>query len=119
MAPRGKVTGESINVIDTAVVPLVGVVHSKEEEICRVIDSWQGEVLHCARVVENDLEEPSLVLRLDRTGNSEAGAQEHMKPLLLNLEDPKGRRREGDVWLCEQICKQKDKRLSKVVQNRW
>lgn len=102
--------------IDTAVVPLVGAVRSKEEEMCGVIDSWQGEVLHCARVVENELEEPSLVLRSDRTGDGEAGAQEHMKPLLFNLGDPKGRR-EGDVW-CEQICKQKDKRLSKVVQNR-
>lgn len=117
MALRGKITGESISVIDTAVVPLVGVVRSKEEEMCRVIGSWQGEVLHCARVVENELEEPSWVLRLDRTGNREVGAQEHMKPPLFNLRDPKGRR-EADVWLCDHTCKQKDKRLSKVVRNR-
>lgn len=106
MALRGKITGESISVIDTAVVPLVVVLRSKEEEMCRVIDSWQGKVLHCTRVVENELEEPSLVLRLDRTGNSEAGAQDHMKPLLFNLGDPKSRR-EADVWLCEQICNKK------------
>lgn len=112
MALRGKVAGESISVIDTAVVPLVGVVRSKEEEVCRVIDSWQGEVLHRAGVVEKKLEEASWVLRLDRTGNGEAGAQEHMKPLLFNLGDPKGRR-EADVWLCEQICKQKKQRIIK------
>lgn len=107
MALSGNVPGESINVIDTAVVPLVGVVRSKEEEKCRVIDSWQGEVVRCARVAENELEEPSEVLRLDGTGDGEAGAQKHVKPPLFNLGDPKGRR-EADVWPCERICKQKD-----------
>lgn len=101
--------GENVVVIKTSVVPSVGVVCSREQKLCRVIDSWHGVVPHCARVVEEELEEPSLVLRFGRTGDGEIGAQEQIEALLLDMREAKGRRGEGDVWLCKQICKHNDK----------
>lgn len=83
LALRGNVMGENIVVIKTSVVPLVGVVCSIEQKVCRVVDCWQGVVPHCATVVEEELEEPSLVLRFGRTGDGEIGAQEQIEPLLL------------------------------------
>lgn len=115
LAVRGKVMGENIVVIKTSVVPLVGAVCSIEQKNCRVIDSWRGVVPHCARVVEEELEEPSLVLRFGRTGDGEIGAQEQIKPLLLDIREAKGRRGEGDVWFCKQIWKHKDKDDHKKV----
>lgn len=75
--------GENIGVIKTSVVALVGVVCSIEHKVCRVVDRWQGVVPHRAIVVEEELEEPSLVLRFGRTGDGEIGAQEQIEPLLL------------------------------------
>lgn len=106
---------ESVDVVNTSVVALVGVVCSIEQKMCRVIDSWRGVVLRCARVAEEELEEPSLVLRFARTGDGEIGAQEQIKPLLLHDREARGRRREGDVWLCEQLCKRKDRDDHKKV----
>ena len=44
-ALRGEFMGENVDVINTAVVPSVGVVCGREQEVGRVIDSWQGVVL--------------------------------------------------------------------------
>lgn len=60
--------GESVDVGNTSVVALVGVVCSIEQEMCSVIDSRRGVVPHCARVAEEELEKSSVVLRFGRTG---------------------------------------------------
>lgn len=109
--------GESVDVVFTSVVALVGVVCSKEQELCGVIDSWRGVVPHCARLAEEEPEEPSLVLGFGRTGDGEIGAQEQIEPLLLHVSEASGRRGrgEGDVWLCEQLCQHKDTDDHKTV----
>ena len=75
--------GENVDVINAAVVPLVGVVCSIKQEVGRVIDSWQGVVLHCVGGGEEELEGTSLVLWFDRACDGEVGAPEHLKLLLL------------------------------------
>ncbi len=90
--------------INTAVISLVGTVCSREQEMGRVIDSWQSVVL-CSVVGDEDkLEGTSLVLWFDRARDGEVGAHGHLKPLLLGLGDLIGVGRGGDVWLSQQIC---------------
>lgn len=91
--------GECVDVVNTCVVALVGVVCCIEEKMCHVIDSWHGVVPHCARVAEQELEEPSWELRFGRTGDGEVGAQEQIEHLLLDVGGARGRRGDGDVWL--------------------
>lgn len=95
--------GENIDVINTAVVPLVGVVCSREQEMGSVIDSWQGVVLCCVGVGEDKLEGASWILWQDGAADGEVGAHEHLKPLLLGLRIPVSVGREGDVWLSQNI----------------
>lgn len=114
LALRGKVPGESVDVVNTSVVALVGVVCGIEQKACREIDSWRGVVPHCAGVAEEELEEASLVLRFDGTGDGEIGAQEQMKPLPLHVGAARGRGGDEDVWLCEQIWKRKDTMIAAV-----
>lgn len=95
---------ENIDVINTAVVPLVGVVCSREQEMGRVIDSWQGVVLCSVEGAEDKLEGTSLVLRFDGACDGEVGPHEHLKLLLLGLGDLISVGRGGDVWLSQHIC---------------
>lgn len=104
--------GENIDVINTRVVALVGVVCSREEKMSRVIDSCRGVVPHCASVAEEEQEEASLVLGFSRAGDGESGAQEQVKPVGLQVREVRGGGGEGDVWLCEQLWKQKDTQMS-------
>ena len=104
LALRGEVIGENVDVINTAVFPMVGVVCSMKQEVSRVIDSWLGVVLHCAGGGEAELEVTSLVLWFDRACDGEVGALEHLKPLLLCPGDPISGGSGGDFWLNKQIC---------------
>lgn len=92
------------DVINTAVVSLVGGLCSRKQEVGRVIDSWLGVVVSCVEGGEGELEGASWDLGLDGAADGEAGAPGHLEPLLLGLGDPvhRGHR---DVWLNQQVCK--------------
>ena len=100
--------GENIEVINTAVLPSVGVVGSREQEVSGVIDSWQGGVIYCVGGGGDELEEASWVLWFDGAAEGEVGAHEH--PKLVGLVDRVSGGRGGDVWLNQQICGQKNER---------
>ncbi len=104
LALRREIMGENTDAINTAVVPYVGVVSSKEQEVGRVIESWQGVVLGCTGGGEDKLEGTPFVLRCDRANDGEVGAYEHPEPLLLGLENPRSGGRGVDVWLSQEIC---------------
>lgn len=92
---------KNMDVINAAVVSLVGGLCSRKQEVGRVIDSWLGVVGCCVGGGEGELEGASWVLWLDGAADGEAGAPGHMKPLLLGLRDPvHGGHR--DVWLNQQ-----------------
>ena len=99
---------ENIDAINTAVVSLVGGVCIRKQEVGRGIDSWLGVVEERVGGGEGELEGASWVLRLDGAADGEAGAPEHLKPLLLGLGDPVHGRRHRDDWLKQQVCKHRD-----------
>lgn len=86
------------DVINTSVIPLVGVVSSREQEIGRVIDSWQGVVLSSTGGSKEQLEGSSLVLWFSRTCDGEVRAHEDLHQPLLGL-GVSIHSRQGDVWL--------------------
>lgn len=90
----------NVHVINTCVVPSVGVAHVRQQEVGGVIDSRQGAV-DWLLGVGDQLEGASWVLWLDGACDGEGGAHEHPEPLLVDLKDPV---RQGDVWLRQQIC---------------
>ena len=104
LALRWEVIGENIEVINTAVLPSLGGLCSREQEVGRVIDSWQGVVLWCSWGGQNKLEGASWVLWQDGAADGEAGAHEHLNPLLIGLRNPVNEGSEGDVWLSQKIC---------------
>lgn len=104
LALRGDVLGENMDVINTAVAPLVGVVRSREQEMSGVVDGWQGVVLCCAGGGEDQLEGTPLVLWFNRACDGEVGAHEHLKLLPLGLGDPVSGGGGGDVWLGQKTC---------------
>ena len=63
---------KNIDVVNTAVVPLVGVVCCRKQEVGRVIDSWLGVVVCCVGSSEGELEGASWVLWLDGAAHGEA-----------------------------------------------
>ena len=63
----------NIDVINTAVVPLVGVVCFRKQEVSRVIDSGQGVGVCCVGSSEVEVEGASRVLWLDGAADGEAG----------------------------------------------
>ena len=62
----------NIDVVNTAVVPLVGVVCSRKQEVGRVTDSWLGVVVCCVGSSEGELEGASWVLWLDGAADGDA-----------------------------------------------
>ena len=72
LALGGEVMGVNVDLINTAVVSLVGVVCSREEEVGRVIDSWAGASQGCVGAGEGEVEGASWDLWLDGAGDIEA-----------------------------------------------
>ena len=93
----------NIDVINTAVISLVGVVCCSKQEIRRVIDSWLGVGVCCVGASEGEVEGASLVLWLDGAADGEVGTLQHLLPLLLALGNPVYGGEEGDGWLKQQI----------------
>ena len=104
---------ENVDFINTAVVPLVGVVCSRKQEVGRVIDSCEGVSQGCVGASEGEVEGASWVLWLDGAGDGEAVVPEHLQPLLLVLGDPQHGGRQGDTGLEQDICKQRSKETKK------
>ena len=94
-----------IEVINTAVVALVGVVCFRKQEVSRVIDSCQGVGVCGVGSSEGEVEGTSRVLWLGGAGDGEVGTLHHLQPLLLALRNPVNRVDHGDVWLKQHICK--------------
>ena len=67
----------NVEVINTAVVSLVGGLCSRKQEGCGVIDSWLGVVVRCVGGGEGELEGASWVLWLDGAADGEVGAHQH------------------------------------------
>lgn len=95
---------ENIIVINTAVVPLVGVICSREEEGSRVIDSWLD--LGSVGAGEREEEGASWVLWLSGAGDGEVVAPEHLRPLVAP-EDPSHWVSQEDIRLDQEICNNK------------
>ena len=94
---------EHSDLINTAVVSLVGVVCCRKQEVGRVIDSWLGVGVCCGGSSEGEVEGACWVLWLDGTADGEVGTLQHLQPLLLALRNPVYGG-EGDVRLKQQIC---------------
>ena len=94
---------EHSDLINTAVVALVGVVCFRKQEVGRVIDSWLGVGVCCGGSSEGEVEGACWVLWLDGTADGEAETLQHLQPLLLALRNPVYGG-EGDVRLKQQIC---------------
>ncbi|KAF3857847.1 hypothetical protein F7725_011048 [Dissostichus mawsoni] len=97
-ALRGEAMRANQEVINTAVVSLVGGICSREQEVGAVIDSWLGVVVSGGAEQEG----ASWVLRLDGAADAEVGASEHLEPLLLGP----GGGGHRDVGLKQQVCRQ-------------
>ena len=95
---------EHSDVINTAVVSLVGVVCCRKQEVGRVIDSWLGVGVCCVGSSEGEVEGSSWVLWLDGTDDGEVETLNLLKPLLLALRNPKYGGKEANVRLKQQIC---------------
>ena len=94
--------------INTAVVPLVGEVCYRKQEVGMVIDSWLGVVVCCVGSSEGEVEGASWVLWLDGAADGETVTLHHLWPLMLALRNPvHGGGEEGDVWIKWQICKKR------------
>ena len=94
----------NIDVISTAVIPLMGVVCFRIQEVGRVMDSWLGVVVCCLGSSEGQVEGSSWILWLDGATDGEVGTLHYLQPLLLSLRNPIYGGEEGDVWLKQQIC---------------
>ncbi|KAF3850471.1 hypothetical protein F7725_012243 [Dissostichus mawsoni] len=103
-ALRGQVLRKSRDVINTAVVSLVGGLCSREQEVGRVIDSWLGVVVSGGAQQEG----ASWVLRLDGATDGEGGASEHLEPLLLGPGDPVHGGGHRDVGLKQLIWRERE-----------
>ena len=68
----------NIGVINTAVVPLVGVVCFRKQEVSRVIDSCQGVGVCCVGSSEGEVEGTSRVLWLGGARDGEVGTLHHL-----------------------------------------
>lgn len=77
---------ENVDLIDTSVVSLVGVVCRGKQEVGRVMDSWVGVYQGCVGAGEGEMEGASWVLWLDGAADVEAVVLEHL--LLSALGDP-------------------------------
>ena len=88
----------NIEVINTAVVPLVGVVCFRKQEVSRVIDSCQGVGVCCVGSSEGEVEGTSRVLWLDGARDGEVGTLHHL------LRIPVDGGEYCDVWI-QYICK--------------
>lgn len=98
-----------VNVINTAVVSLVGVIGIRNQEGGRVIDGWLVVVVRCASGREVEPEEASWILWLDGATDGEVGAHEDTWiPQLMGQGNPMLGRGHGDVWLNQQVCQQRD-----------
>lgn len=102
MALNGEVMRGDIDVINTCVVSMMGGRCSRKQEVSKVIDSWLGVVVCCVGGGEDELEGASWNLWVDGAADCEAGASEHLKPLLLDLGDPVY---VDDWWRHLLICK--------------
>lgn len=80
---------ENIDVINTAVVPLVAMVCSRKREVCSVIDSFLRVVVRCAGGGEGELERASWVLWFNGASDGE----------VVVFVDPIDGGRDGDHWL--------------------
>ena len=94
----------NIDVISTAVIPLMRVICFRIREVGRVIDSWLGVVVCCVGSSEGEVEEASCILWLDGTADGEVGTFPHLMPLLLPLRSPVYSGEYSDVWLKQEIC---------------
>ena len=100
-----EVSGVNVDVIHTAVVPLVGVVCGRIQEVGRVIDSWLGVAACCVGSSEGEGEDTSWVLWLDGAGDGEVVTLHHPWPLMLAPRKPVHEGGgEADVWIHGQIC---------------
>lgn len=88
---------ENLDVINTAVVPLVAMVCIRKQEVGGVIDSFLGVDLCCVRGGEGELERASWVLWFNGAAYGE----------VRRLVDPVDGGRDGDRWLKQQICRDK------------
>lgn len=100
-----------MEVINTAVLPLVGGVSSSKLEVGRVIDSSQGEAFQCSRCFPNKLEGASWLLRQDGAADGVLGANENLKSLLHGVGYPVSVGGQGDVWLNQKIWRQMNERI--------
>ena len=100
---------KNMDVINTAVIPLVGGVRCRKQEVgkqevVKVTDSWLGVVVCRVGSSEGEVERASWILWLDGATDGEVGTLHYLQPLLLSLRNPIYGGEEGDVWLKQQIC---------------
>lgn len=88
---------EGINVVNTAVVSIVAVAHSREQKVRSVIDSFLGVGVCGAGSEDDELEKASWVLWFYGAADGEGRGRVN----------PIDGGRDGNNWLMKEVCRDK------------
>lgn len=100
MTLRGDVLAVNTVVVNTAVVPSVGLTCPGVFKVGGVVDGWLGAAVGLFEAFEDDAELTSGVLWLHRAPNGEASALEEHQLVAVVVSAHKGK---SDVWLRQDV----------------